>query len=514
MKKTIKLKALLCKAAMQSIAGVIAIVAIIGFTMAACSSGGGGGSKSNPGGPSGNVTSAKFWAQNSQTEAFYQITANKLAENSLCEVWVEQGTSITDTQAKAIADEFSANIHPKIVGSFSKSIDVPLLGKTYTSSLSLAYDVVKELTGKQQSKLTILCLDIKDGFNGGGYVAGYFAFRDFLSKEDVKDIDSSVESNERALIYVDTNPGYSSEYVSEFYNTIAHELQHLINFAVDIALEKGGLTDIWINEGLSSAAEYIYAGGHLQARINDFNNDATGLIGQGDNFFAWDNYADQSKEANLNDYATVYLFFQWLRLKSGGSNDVYKNIIFSDYTDHRAVVNAMSGFSDWPSLLEGWLKANYYKNNTHGYGIDSKLNSEVQISYAPGNGGVAANFPLAPGEAVYSKATSFTVPSNSGNINNVGLASGGTVSNGNSVTGALLSYNKNTNIEGSSENGRITGVAANISKPLVMPDSLRGPYVISFAEMAKRSGRNTRALDLSIYYNSSSKLLKGVSIEN
>jgi hypothetical protein len=71
-----------------------------------------------------------------------------------------------------------------------------------------------------------------------------------------------------------------------------------------------------MNEGLSEAAGYLYgmttANGDPSDRMatyNDYYNDAIGL---GDNFYVWDN------RDLLTDYATAYMFFQWLRLQSGG----------------------------------------------------------------------------------------------------------------------------------------------------------------------------------------------------
>ena len=60
--------------------------------------------------------------------------------------------------------------------------------------------------------------------------------------------------------------------------------------------------DTWINEGLSSAAEYVYKGSHITDKINYYNADPNTYIAQGLNFLTWLNYYE--------NYSTVYLFFQ------------------------------------------------------------------------------------------------------------------------------------------------------------------------------------------------------------
>jgi len=451
------------------------------------------------------VPSATFWAQRLDNDTFYEIEAELLAENSRCEVWVEKGSGVDRTTALAIASEYTNRIYPRITSNFSGPIDLPEIGK-FSSSVELAHFVVKEWTGKNYSKLTILLLDIQDGYTieNGAYTAGFFASRDFLSNADVMEIDPAFRSNERAMLYTDVYPGLSD--MDEYYRTIAHELQHLMNFAVVMATKEDYPTDTWIDEGLSSAAEYVYAQEHLQQRINWFSADPAGLISKGNNFFVWGNRENENPDAVLDDYATVYLFFQWLRLN--GSDNVYKDITFSDKPDHRAVVEAISGYSDWPSLLEGWLKASYFKN----YGSDSKLNSEVIVNYAPDG---LTTLDLFPGEGVFSVASSYTVPSSTAVINYVGLQSDGTTTTSGSFSGALLTYNQNTNLEGQAVFGTITGVAANITAPgrssiLFMPNNLRGPYAISMGDMIRRRGGNTRTLDISAL--NSLKSFKGALI--
>jgi hypothetical protein len=352
------------------------------------------------------------------------------------------------------------------------------------------------ITGvKSGGKLTILLLDIRDGYKEGendAFVAGYFTALDFFENDDPK-----YPSNERTMLYIDVNPlPVESEL---FYSTIAHEMQHLMNFATTVlqrsVLSNGVITglnlmDTWINEGLSSAAEYIYLGKHLQHRIDDFSDDSTGLIAKGNNFFVWGNRDTENPNAVLDDYATVYLFFQWLRLQKGGTN-IYKNIIFSQESDYKAIDS-----NNWSTTLGAWLRANYDRSTSdeYGYKNDTPLN-EIERHYTPQG---ATTISLYPGEGVYSNAISYDTSGLdfSGNMKYISLGTGAPTT----LTGALLTYNASTTVTYNDngvlittpEQGTITGNSppnANIIAGRSVLSGVRsGPFPISAEDMLRRRG--------------------------
>jgi hypothetical protein len=310
-------------------------------------------------------------------------------------------------------------------------------------------------------KIDILLLDIKDNFNppsNRAYTGGYFHTVNYFHTSYDK------RSNGSPMLYIDTNPGifYDGKVnLDNAYRTIAHEMQHLMNFVNSMGsnIRNRVFMDTWVNEGLSGAAEWVYAGNHENDRMVYYNDEN----GNGDNFFVWDN--------SLIDYATVYLFFQWLRIQSGKSYNAlsffYKSIIKKKKKDHEAVVGAMgsSGYSDWPSLLKDWLAANYINASSgrYGYCNDPEL-KDVKAKTLP-SGKISVS--LRPGEGVYSKIdpTFVNLPSNVGKIRYVGLdkMGSGSVNDTNVFpNGWLLTYNENTAIGGSAETGTTTGVSENM----------------------------------------------------
>jgi hypothetical protein len=217
----------------------------------------------------------------------------------------------------------------------------------------------------------------------------------------------------------------------------------------------------------------------------------------------WDNenYKEEDPTAVLDDYATVYLFFQWLRLQSG-STDIYKEIISSTDNDYNAVVNAM-GYDDWETLLKTWLAANYILAPTGPYGYEGEAyfhdaTTGIKAKTVPGG---TFSVDLYPGEGVYSVTNSeyTNMPSPGVDIKYAGLDKTTPSLSDSSIfaDGWLLTYNVDTNIEDDEDNplipesGTTTGVAANVVRALSSRSAGKipeGPFAISASEMLKRNG--------------------------
>jgi len=304
------------------------------------------------------------------------------------------------------------------------------------------------------------------------------------------------------MIYMDIYPGKID--TDEFYKTLAHEMQHLMNFTTTLLYHsngwRSGLMDTWIDEGLSSAAEWIYSGEQNQGRVKWYNTDSTKYIAKGDNFYMWDNYYNKDPEALLNDYATVYLFFQWLRLSVNDNNgDVYRRIFQAHYNDYMAVKSQYN--NTWSDLLEKWHAANYLNNasGVFGYGNDPVLKNVKAHNIGAGNYTEKNGnkyWQLYPGEAVYSHSINGRpLPANSTNIK---YASPGSQGNSVPAGGTLLAYNINTNNKsaGNSDECIVTGEsppanAKNITSFMGnfnLTDTQAVPHQISAGEMLRRRG--------------------------
>jgi len=399
-----------------------------------------------------------FWAYNYRDSQYYVVKADHFVEGRYCRIWVEQGASVGTATAKNVANNFDSIIYPRMMATFG------IQEKMYVDGILVAENTMElaDWMGDRDGKLTILLLDIQDNYvpnSNHSRMTGYFSSKDLLS--------SQAHSNGADMLYIDTNPDLPGSMESN--KTIAHEMQHLMNFVTSFLLRSDGdgnihEMDTWINEGLSAIAEWVYSGLYSENRWTHYNADPTGLIQKGNNFFIWDNHTREHRDARYDDYATVYLFFHWLRLQTG-NNTIFKNIISSTESNYRAVTEAANeamkgrGYNDWGTLLKTWLAANYINASSgpYGYASDSTL-GKVKAKTVPAG---TKSVRLYPGEGVYSLANAGSLwPVERKNIRYAGLAveSPQLSDTETFANGALLVYNTNTNQNGDWEEGITSGM--------------------------------------------------------
>ncbi|MDR2740815.1 MAG: hypothetical protein LBB98_01490 [Treponema sp.] len=419
-----------------------------------------------------------FSALNTETNKRYTVNAVHLAENDYCIVYGDPSAGISFETAKNIASGFEDGVYPVITDAFG--------------------DFREHLGDKnfgQYAKLTLLLMDIKDGYNSttnSSYIAGYFYPGDMYNKKTLS------YSNETALLYMDISPGNPKG--DEFLSVVAHEFQHLINFSIRMKQQDGGLKvkpqNTWIDEGLASAAEYLYGKKQIQNKIDYFNDDKGNDFSGGDTFLTWD--------SQYEDYCTVYLFFQWLRIQADGKQEIYKDIINSKHLDYRAVTGAAAKhidgqFDDWETLLSYWLLANHVNAAEGALGYNGEITTKIRAI-------TGKRVSLAPGEGVFSylDGNGFT-PSDQpigSHIRYLGVtqagelisATGGVFPSG--KTGRILTFNANTEskarstqtdskwsqeVAGISETGYLTGNAKPLPRTVEgarQAASAQGPYPI------------------------------------
>jgi hypothetical protein len=434
-----------------------------------------------------------FYTQNMVNKKYYKVTAEMLYEGDKCVIWAEKSANVTQETAKRIAGEYDMIIRPKIVKTFSrKNFSIKQGDILYHFDDMLDY--ANWLAGRDDKKLTVLLLDIKDGYKNpqnGSYVAGYFFGGNFFPKGK---INGTVHySNGRDMIYVDTWPGLQIE-TRQTHATFAHELQHLINYVTASQMDRY-LMDTWVDEGLSSQAEYLYLEENPSDKCERFKNDRDGTIAKGNNFFVWDNHSERPL-AILDDYATVYLFFRWLYLQADAElqTHIFLDIETSNYDDYRAVTNIAQqinpAWKDWETLLGTWLAANYYPKNSYGYAGDDYLQKTITVKPIAGQ-----TISLYPGEGVYSIINgSFTSTGTGGNIRYAGLADNETViGTFPPYTGnVLLTFNANRSNTAARETGYLTGVSPAVSSTAarsIQTGTLTGPYVLDARDMLAKSNR-------------------------
>lgn len=383
--------------------------------------------------PSAIKNKREFYVPQVTDNQWYTLTAAKLAESEHCIVYADIDRNITISVAEAITVEYETRIYPDITRVFGTIADVDGNGK-----------------------VILLLLDIVDGYTGsGGYVAGYFHPANMYKKSSAYPY-----SNEADMLYLDVSPLIPGS--KNFYVTIAHELEHLINFSNTVT-KNGKAQDIWIDEGLATGAEYIY-GGDPHERVAYFNADPYQSIRYGNNFFIWNGYWEDPSRAgvyydSLANYATVYLFFQWLRIHADNGAGIYKEIIDSPHRDYRALTTTAeqriaSDFHNWEILLGNWMLANAYNAPNGFWGYQDKIKTELHALNPAGG----RDWGFSPGEGIFSaldKSGEFSPDSDSGpHIRYIGFSQTGSPVYAAPYTGTyLLTFNVNVDQKGGDEKG-------------------------------------------------------------
>ena len=139
-----------------------------------------------------------------------------------------------------------------------------------------------------------------------------------------------------------------------------HELQHLINAYNN--LMQGKSMDIWLNEALSESTSLIFSEPIAKEREYIFNTSHYY------SFYTWDlAYRSTSGivpvggDGNiLMSYASSSMFMKWLDSKTGGKQEIYKEIAHSPSapTSEQRLMNVLSkhGFAnDMDTVLLDWI---------------------------------------------------------------------------------------------------------------------------------------------------------------
>ncbi len=259
-----------------------------------------------------------FWAFNIETYTYNQITATLKSSGTYSNVWVKTTDyDMSTVDADRITAEFDSNIFPIITEVFGQPSDTD-----------------------SNSKVNILCFDIKDGFSeSGGYVAGYFDPNDLYPYDSFE----NPNTNQMEIFYIDTYPTMgmdATKDVTKCYDILAHEFQHMVNWNQNIFIENNDPnTDnmsIWLNEALSESASQVYSGNISQSRI-DYYNYST-LITNGFSLLNW--------EGELENYSLSYLFSQYLKEQVGIGNSVFTEVTQSVYNDYRCIEEVIQNYID------------------------------------------------------------------------------------------------------------------------------------------------------------------------
>lgn len=259
---------------------------------------------------------------------FIKATIAKETENLI--VYVEKDESYNSSSLDLVCNEFEKN-YAKEKSIYGNHTDVDNNGK-----------------------IIILFLDLNPESGNGSIFNGYFNPADLIDGQ----------GNNADMLYMDlgglnNNPYYMA-------GTILHELQHLINYNVNV-LENGTEMDVWLNEALSESTSVLFNKTTVNSRNREFNSINYYC------FYTWDLPINV-----FANYPSASVFMNWLYIKSGYNDNIFKNIASSkEVNAYRRVLSTVNTiYSSWDSLLIQWIE-----DVNNGLVSGAKINS-IKNTYA------------------------------------------------------------------------------------------------------------------------------------
>ncbi|NTX00137.1 MAG: hypothetical protein HGB35_09510, partial [Geobacteraceae bacterium] len=252
------------------------------------SCGGGGGGNTTPTCPPCSSAETPFWAADFTTYSYYCVCAAEVstgATGTYSRIFVEHGRTLP-LVLEGLQNEFDDKIYPMATANFGSEPNPGIDG---------------------DPKITILLLNIRDGFNGaGGYVAGYF------DPGNEYPLSANPFSNQREMFYLNINPiltDTGAVTANDFYTTLAHEFQHMIHWEQKSRLLNKD-DDTWLDEAMSEAAPtYLY--GPSCSRLYEYEKDPSNSL------TIWND--------SIYDYSIAYMWSQYYKDQFGGT--IFKEIM-------------------------------------------------------------------------------------------------------------------------------------------------------------------------------------------
>lgn len=275
------------------------------FLLAGCGGGGGGSDAGTP-------ASLSFYAYDFVALETYTITADKVGEGAHCYVYLERGmeSAVDDSDIENLVSQFDNSIYPGVRSGFGSEPSPGVDG---------------------DSKIYILLMDIKDGFSGESYIAGYF--------DSYNELSAPVDSNKKEIFYMDVDPGLASS--PTFRKVLAHEFQHMIHWNLK------DNDDTWLDEAMSEVAPYFAGYGGNYGRVLTFQEDNN----RSDSLY----WPYPPSLGDLKDYAVVYMWAQYMVDRF--PDNVFRNILSNDNVGIASVevyLNSLSAGLSFSSVFRDW----------------------------------------------------------------------------------------------------------------------------------------------------------------
>lgn len=257
-----------------------------------------------------------------------------------CYVFVEKGKSVSEAAIDKIVKTFDEKIYPT---------NTSVFGSEWKPGID------------NDERITLLFLDIKDGYQkdgaNKGYVAGYFYPGDEYNKEQ------NPQSNEREMLYLDIFPADPTK--DSYLGVVAHEFQHMIHWHNDPK------EHTWVNESMSQLSTFMNGFDH-PSQVFAF------IKAPDNNLCAW------SQETPIANYGQVYLFAYYMMTHAVTKTEAAQKEFVRDLVESKVhgtdgyerTLKKHGGQLSFSQYFDGFNVANHLNKRELGtglYGYDKNL---------------------------------------------------------------------------------------------------------------------------------------------
>lgn len=285
----------------------------------------------------------------------YEYRVGRLvARGNHCNVFIERENNGIFAEQSAqtfsqIADNFDKKVFPTVTDWFGRP--------KISAEFSLPDD-----------RIFIFLVDIRDRFDEG-YVAGYFDHRDL----------EGLFGNQKPVFFMDISPGTPGSLEDKnnsFYRTMAHELQHMVNFSIRHAAGVAD-QDRWLDEGLAMFSEYIYSGevGEDSQRVPPTPHFERFLENPAVNILSNSKESWFREDSLYRQYGASFMFVAYMVEKYGGNSKSLQQAFVRELvrTTEAGVagINAMFSFQEtgFNEIFSNFILALHIDQSTAGNGM-------------------------------------------------------------------------------------------------------------------------------------------------
>ncbi len=239
-----------------------------------------------------------FQVYNFSTGSYEYRVGRLVAQGRHCHLFIERENA-------GLYGDRAATIYTQIVENFDNRVF-----KTVDSWFGRP--MVPPEFNLPDDRVYIFLVDIRDRF-AEGYVAGYFDHRDL----------DSLFGNQKPVFFMDIapgEPGDPEDKGNQFYRTLAHELQHMVNFSIQHA-SRSPEQERWLDEGFSMFCEYVFSGevGKTGERWPPEPHFARFLENPAINLVSNSKESWFREDILFRQYGASFAFVSWLVEKYGGA---------------------------------------------------------------------------------------------------------------------------------------------------------------------------------------------------